>query len=149
MNTRNERYEAFLDDLALVVDGDPAALERHADFLVDDDEARDLRHEATKTARELEPLSAGTKVRFAGAVIVRQRPGTARGMLFVTLEDETGMAQAVVTPDLMEENRRLIAESAGLIIEGILERRDGSLSVKAEKFWPIRRLATVPSHDWH
>ena len=47
MSERAEKYEAFLDDLAPIVDGDAAVIERHADFLVDDDEARDLRHEAT------------------------------------------------------------------------------------------------------
>ena len=109
----------------------------------------DLKRHGVRAVRDLGGMPEGVRIRFAGAVIVRQRPGTAKGMLFVTLEDETGMAQAVVSPDLMEENRRLISESAGLVIEGILERRDGSLSVKAEKFWPIRRLATIPSHDWH
>ena len=58
MTERAEKYEAFLDDLALVVEGDAAALERHADFLADDDEARDLRHEAAAVARELELAGA-------------------------------------------------------------------------------------------
>ncbi|MBX3273991.1 MAG: FecR domain-containing protein [Sandaracinaceae bacterium] len=58
MTERTEKYEAFLDDLALVVEGDAAALERHADFLADDDEARDLRHEAAEVARELELAGA-------------------------------------------------------------------------------------------
>ncbi len=53
MNERSEQHEAFLDDLALVIDGDPEALQRHADFLVDDDDARDLRHEAAAVAQEL------------------------------------------------------------------------------------------------
>lgn len=58
MNERAEKYEAFLDDLALVVDGDAAALERHADFLVDDDGARDTRHEAASTAEQLKDAGA-------------------------------------------------------------------------------------------
>ncbi|NJL29402.1 MAG: hypothetical protein HC897_16695, partial [Thermoanaerobaculia bacterium] len=88
------------------------------------------------------------RVRFAGSVIVRQRPGTAKGLLFITLEDETGMAQAVVAPDLFQEHRQLIAGSPGLVIEGILQRRDGSTSIKAEKFWTVDRLAETPSHDF-
>ena len=97
---------------------------------------------------ELPKLRAGTRVRFAGSVIVRQRPGTAKGMLFVTLEDETGMAQALVTPDLLQDHRRLIVSSPGLVIEGILQKKDGSLSIKAENFWSIDRLQETPSHDF-
>ncbi|MCP3961996.1 MAG: DNA polymerase III subunit alpha [bacterium] len=96
----------------------------------------------------LEALPAGRRVRFAGSVIVRQRPGTAGGMLFVTLEDETGMAQALVTPDLLKGHRRVIVGSPGLVIEGILQRKDGSMSIKAERFWPIERLQETPSHDF-
>ncbi len=97
---------------------------------------------------DLPNIAAGTRIRFAGSVIVRQRPGTAKGMLFVTLEDETGMAQALVTPDLLQEHRQLIVGSPGLVIEGILQRKDGSMSIKAEKFWPIERLQETPSHDF-
>ena len=100
------------------------------------------------TTAELKRIPAGTRVRFAGSVIVRQRPGTAQGILFVTLEDETGMAQAIVSPDQLKEHRQLIVASPGLIIEGILQKRDGSMSIKAERFWPIRQLAETPSHDF-
>ena len=111
--------------------------------------ARDhLRRQGVVTTAELERLPPGTQVRFAGSVIVRQRPGTAKGLLFVTLEDETGMAQAVVSPDLLEEHRQLIVGSPGLVIEGVLQKKDGSLSVKAERFWPLDRLAKTPSHDF-
>lgn len=98
---------------------------------------------------ELEKLPAGRTLRFAGSVIVRQRPGTAKGMLFITLEDETGMAQAIVEPELLAKNRDLIASHPGLIIEGELQRRDGSLSIKARKVWPLPQLTRLPSHDWH
>ena len=97
---------------------------------------------------ELDRLPPGLVVRFAGSVIVRQRPGTAKGLLFVTLEDETGMAQAVISPDLLQEHRQLITRTPGLIIEGILQKRDGSLSVKAQRVWPIDNLAETPSHDF-
>ncbi len=96
----------------------------------------------------LPALPAGRRVRFAGSVIVRQRPGTANGLLFITLEDETGMAQALVTPDLLKEHREVIVASPGLVIEGILQKKDGSLSIKAERFWPIERLQETPSHDF-
>ena len=97
---------------------------------------------------DLPTLPAGRRVRFAGSVIVRQRPGTAKGLLFITLEDETGMAQALVTPDLLKEHRETIVGSPGLVIEGILQKKDGSLSIKAERFWPIERLQETPSHDF-
>ncbi|HEV7672578.1 MAG TPA: error-prone DNA polymerase [Thermoanaerobaculia bacterium] len=90
----------------------------------------------------------GERVRIAGSVIVRQRPGTAKGMLFLTLEDESGMCQAIVAPDLFQENRKMIVGNPGLAVEGKLQKRDGTLSVRAEKFWPLRDLAATPSHDF-
>jgi error-prone DNA polymerase len=99
-------------------------------------------------ARDLARLPAGKRVRTAGAVIVRQRPGTAKGMVFLTLEDETGMSQAIVTPDLLRDNRKVIVGSPGLVVEGILQHRDGSVSVRAEKFWPLADVVAAPSHDF-
>jgi len=99
-------------------------------------------------AAALPDKPAGRRVRTAGSVIVRQRPGTARGLLFLTLEDETGMSQAVVMPDQLKKHRRTIVSSSGLIVEGVLQKKDGSLSVKADKFWPIDRLERIPSHDF-
>ncbi len=107
-----------------------------------------LRRRGVRTAAELTRLENGRRVRTAGSVIVRQRPGTAKGMLFLTLEDETGMSQAIVTPDLLREHRRTIVGSPGLVVEGILQCRDGSVSVRAEKFWPIREMTATPSHDF-
>ncbi|HSK79952.1 MAG TPA: error-prone DNA polymerase [Thermoanaerobaculia bacterium] len=96
----------------------------------------------------LENLSNGARVRTAGSVIVRQRPGTAKGLLFLTLEDETGMSQAIVPPDLLQKHRKLIVGSPGLIVEGVLQKRDGTISVKGERFWSLKELVAVPSHDF-
>ncbi len=82
-------------------------------------------------------------------VIVRQRPGTAKGFCFLTLEDETGMAQAIVHPATLERYKAVIAGSRGLVVEGTLQRRDGSASVLAERVWPLDPRAAAPSHDWH
>ncbi len=101
-----------------------------------------------RPADGLQHLADGSVIRIGGSVITRQRPGTARGLLFVTLEDETGTIQAAVMPDLLAEHRNLIVRSPGLVIEGRLQKRDGSLSVKAEKLWPLS-LTRVPSHDFH
>lgn len=100
-------------------------------------------------AAALYRLAAGSRVRTAGSIIVRQHPGTAKGMLFITLEDETGMSQAIVPPQQLQEHRTTIVGSSGLVVEGILEQRDGSVSLKAEKFRPLPQLASTPSHDFH
>jgi error-prone DNA polymerase len=107
-----------------------------------------LNEKGVVSAAALEAIPNGQRVRTAGSVIVRQRPGTAKGLLFLTLEDETGMSQAVVSPDLLKEHRKLIVGSPGLIVEGVLQKRDGTLSVKGEKFWSLRKIAAVPSHDF-
>ena len=107
-----------------------------------------LAKKGVTTAAGLAHLRDGVKVRTAGSVIVRQRPGTAKGLLFLTLEDETGMSQAVVPPDLLQKHRKLIVGSPGLVVEGILQKRDGTISVKGEKFWSLKELVAVPSHDF-
>ncbi len=102
-------------------------------------------------AVEIAALRPQTRARIAGAVIVRQRPGTAKGTLFLTLEDESGMAQAIVPPALLHANRALILGNPGLVVEGIVEARDGSVSLRAERFWPLPVLvdgAEPPSHDF-
>jgi error-prone DNA polymerase len=97
----------------------------------------------------LAALPAGRKVRVAGSVIVRQRPGSAKGLLFLTLEDETGMTQAIVDPELLKEQRERIVGHAGLVVEGKLQKRDGSVSVKAERFLVLEELVgRTPSHDF-
>jgi error-prone DNA polymerase len=107
-----------------------------------------LEKKGVTPAGRLDSLPNGARVRTAGSVIVRQRPGTAKGLLFLTLEDETGMSQAVVSPDLLKEHRKLIVGSPGLLVEGILQKRDGTISVKGEKFWSLKELVAVPSHDF-
>jgi len=107
-----------------------------------------LAEKGVVAAAALERIPNGHRVRTAGSVIVRQRPGTAKGLLFLTLEDETGMSQAVVSPDLLQQHRKLIVGSPGLIVEGVLQKRDGTLSIKGEKFWSLRKIAAVPSHDF-
>ncbi|HKB70024.1 MAG TPA: error-prone DNA polymerase [Thermoanaerobaculia bacterium] len=104
---------------------------------------------SVSTTAELRKLPDGGRVRAAGAVIVRQRPGTAKGFVFLTLEDETGMAQAIIRPDLFREQRALIVGSPGLVVEGILQKSDGTLSVRAERFWSLGEFRGVPSHDFH
>ncbi len=108
-----------------------------------------LKRENVISARDLKRIPNGRRVATAGAVVVRQRPGTAKGFVFLTLEDETGMSQAIVHPNLFRDQRALIVSAPGLIVEGILQNTDGQCSVKAERFWPLEGLGEVASHDFH
>ncbi|HVO51880.1 MAG TPA: OB-fold nucleic acid binding domain-containing protein, partial [Thermoanaerobaculia bacterium] len=100
------------------------------------------------SAAELRQAREGDRVKAAGAVIVRQRPGTAKGFVFLSLEDESGIVQAIVRPDLFKENRALIVGSSGLVVEGPLQKEGGNVSVRAERFWPLPALPDLPSHDF-
>jgi error-prone DNA polymerase len=108
-----------------------------------------LRRRGIVAAADLIRYRNGDVVRTAGAVIVRQRPSTAKGILFMTLEDETGMSQAIVSAELLQKHRRLIVGSPGLVVEGVLQKRDGSVSVRGERFWAIEDMLALPSHDFH
>jgi error-prone DNA polymerase len=93
---------------------------------------------------------SGRRVRIAGAVITRQRPGTAKGFVFLTLEDETGIANIIVQPDLFSAERRAIVSEPYLLIEGTLQIQEGVTSVKAER---VEGLATggpeVDAHNFY
>jgi error-prone DNA polymerase len=101
-------------------------------------------------AVELRDLPSGKRLRIGGCVITRQRPGTAKGFVFVSLEDETGVANAIIAPDLFHANRLLLASERFLAIEGILQNQDNVISVKAERVLPlfVTQAQTV-SHDFH
>jgi error-prone DNA polymerase len=107
-----------------------------------------LRGRGILSAAELLRRGDGERVTTAGAVIVRQRPGTAKGFVFLTLEDETGMCQAIVRPDLFREYRQVIVGSGLLVVEGRLQKQDGTLSIKGERFETLRQLQGIPSHDF-
>jgi error-prone DNA polymerase len=101
-------------------------------------------------AQHLGNLPSGRKVRVAGAVIARQRPGTAKGFVFLSLEDETGVSNAIVTPDRFQQNRLLLATERFLIIDGTLQNQDGVISVKAARVAPLHiTRAETHSHDFH
>jgi error-prone DNA polymerase len=110
---------------------------------------RQLKKDGILTADDLRRVPNGSRVTTAGAVIVRQRPGTAKGFVFLTLEDETGLAQAIVSPALFSDQRTTILRHSGLIVEGIVQNGEGQASVKAEKFWPLPGIEGVNSHDFH
>jgi error-prone DNA polymerase len=103
-----------------------------------------------RPAIELSRIPDGTFVRVAGGVIARQRPGTAKGFCFLSLEDETGIANAILTPQVYEKNHLVIVHQQFLLVEGLLQNQDGVVSVKVEgvRAISITRAETV-SHDFH
>ena len=103
-----------------------------------------------RRANELEHLRDGMRVRVAGNVICRQRPGTAKGFVFLSIEDETGIANAIITPDLFAENRVMVVNNPFLLVEGKLQHLDNVISVKVETIEPLRLPDAAPaSHDFH
>ncbi|HSA92905.1 MAG TPA: error-prone DNA polymerase [Terriglobales bacterium] len=103
-----------------------------------------------RRAADLPRTPPGRPVRIAGCVIARQRPGTARGFLFLSLEDETGIANAIVTPDIFDRHRLLLVSESFLMIEGVLQNQDNVISVKAERVQPLSvTRAPTRSHDFH
>jgi error-prone DNA polymerase len=103
-----------------------------------------------KRACDLQNIKNGRHVRIAGSVIARQRPGTAHGFVFLSLEDETGIANAIITPDLFEHNRLALIREQFLLIEGTLQNLDNVISVKADHILPLQvSAAAMASHDFH
>ena len=103
-------------------------------------------------AIDLPRARAGRRVRTAGMVITRQRPGTAKGFVFLTLEDETGIANVIIRPDVYAATRLVVIESPFLLVEGILQNQGGVTSVRAERLQRLDGLAdgaSVESHDFH
>lgn len=103
-----------------------------------------------RRACELSTLPSGKRIRIGGCVITRQRPGTAKGFVFLTLEDETGVANAIVRPDMFHQHRLLLTSERFLAVEGILQNQDNVISVRAERVQPLFvTQAETASHDFH
>jgi error-prone DNA polymerase len=108
-----------------------------------------LRARGVLPAASLAKQPDGRRVKVAGVVITRQRPQTARGMCFITLEDESGLCNIVITPDRFEQNRRVLVTSSALIVEGRLERRDGVTNLRGQRFEALTRHGSnQPSRDF-
>lgn len=102
-------------------------------------------------AERLEEAQAGMLITIAGMVICRQRPGTAKGNLFISLEDETGIANAFVPAKTFEQNRLQITQENFLQITGIVQKTRGVISILAKTFAPLPQTAVTGnhSHDFH
>jgi error-prone DNA polymerase len=137
--TQDERLVADFRGTGLTVGPHPMAYRRD-----------DMNRAGVRSAIELPTLPNGKRVKAAGCVIARQRPGTAHGFVFLSLEDETGIANAIVTPDLFEKNRVLLVSERFLLVEGILQNIDNVVSVKAERVTALDvTQAVTSSHDFH
>ncbi|MEM7600541.1 MAG: OB-fold nucleic acid binding domain-containing protein, partial [Verrucomicrobiota bacterium] len=105
-----------------------------------------------RSSSEVGKIPSGSRVDVAGAVICRQRPGTAKGVLFITLEDETGLSNVVCYPDVFEENRLIITTEAFLRVSGKIQRAEGTTHVIADQVARLKteeRLPEAASHDFH
>ena len=137
--TAEERLVADFRSTSMTVGPHPMAYRRS-----------EMHRLGVRPANELEKVPNGQRVRAAGCVIARQRPGTAHGFVFLSLEDETGIANAIITPDLFEQNRVLLVSEKFLLVEGVLQNLDHVVSVKAERVLPLRiSQAQTRSHDFH
>jgi error-prone DNA polymerase len=102
------------------------------------------------SAADLAHVRHGAWVRTAGVVIVRQRPATAKGFLFITLEDETGMSNLIVTPDLFQQHRLLLRRARILLAEGVFQKVEGVMAIRARRFAELTIAGALPpAHDFH
>jgi error-prone DNA polymerase len=108
-----------------------------------------LAKQGVTRATDLARLADGDDVRVAGSVIVRQRPGTAKGVVFLTLEDETGLANLIVTPLLFRRLRLPLVAEPYLLAEGVLQKQDGVIAIRVSHARGIHLITpAVPSHDF-
>ena len=137
----SERLVADYAGTSLTIGPHPMTFRRH-----------ELSMRGVIPAIELSRVRTGRRVRTAGMVITRQRPGTAKGFVFLTLEDETGVANIIVRPDFYDKERVTLVEAPFLIVEGIVQTQDGVTAIKAERVFRLDGLSagsSIESHDFH
>jgi error-prone DNA polymerase len=137
--TSEERLAADYSGMGLTTGPHPMAYHRAA-----------LRADGIFSAEELSEQRSGRLVSIAGCVIARQRPGTAKGFVFLSVEDETGIANVILTPDVFERDRLVVTRSRFLRIEGPVQNQEGVIHVKAQRIEPLEiTSADVRSRDFH
>jgi error-prone DNA polymerase len=137
--TLDERLAADFHGTGVTVGPHPMAYQREA-----------LSRMGVVCSSDLAKLRDGRKTRIAGCVIARQRPGTAKGFVFLSLEDETGISNAIVTPAVYEQYRRIVTYGKFLLVEGKLQNQENVVSVKADVVRPLEISGMeVRSHDFH
>jgi error-prone DNA polymerase len=137
--TESERLVADYAGTGLTIGRHPMALRRD-----------ELSTRGVLRAIDLPAVRQGRRIRVAGMVITRQRPGTAKGFVFLTLEDETGIANIIVRPDLFARDRLVIVEEPFLVVDGVLQNQDGVTSVRAEAVQGMRGVdVDFDAHDFY
>ncbi len=133
-----ERLQADYAGTSLTIGPHPMALRRD-----------EMALRGVLRACDLPQARDGRRVRVAGMVITRQRPGTAKGFVFLTLEDETGISNVIIRPDLFDRARMVVLRQPFLLVEGVLQHQDGVLSIRAERLQGIQGAASVEAHDFY
>jgi len=137
--TRPERMDADFRGTGLTIGRHPVAYHR-----------AELNKLGASRAIDMQHLSDGSVIKVGGWVIVRQRPGTAKGFVFLTLEDETGVANVIITPQLFDKYRLILVDHPFLLISGTLQNQDDVVSVKAKSVKTLSfTVAAAGSHDFH
>ena len=150
---RHIQFRAVVEQFRLVLEDQQTRprheLRQRADLVRFQRRRADLRLRGVMRSDELGRTRGGRRVRVAGAVITRQRPGTAKGMVFLTLEDEVGLANVIIRPDVFERQRPLILRAPFLVVEGVLQQQEGVTSVRAERVMGFAGdQPGTPSHDF-
>ena len=137
--TRPERMAADFRGTGLTIGRHPVAYHR-----------AELNKLGACRAVDMQQMRDGSLITVAGWVIVRQRPGTAKGFVFLTMEDETGVANVIITPQLFDKYRLILVDHPFLLITGKLQNQDNVFSVKAKSVRALSfNVAAAPSHDFH
>jgi len=136
--TPDDRLHADYAGMGLTIGPHPMALRRD-----------ELALRGVLRAADLPGAKDGRRVRVAGMVITRQRPGTAKGFVFLTLEDETGISNVIIRPDLFDRQRQVVVRQPFLLVDGVLQHQDGVLSVRAERVEGFSGGAAVDAHDFY
>ena len=137
--TRTERMDADFRGTGLTIGRHPVAYHRS-----------ELDKLGACRAIDMQQMRNGSRISVGGWVIVRQRPGTAKGFVFLTMEDETGVANVIITPQLFDKYRLVLVDHPFLLIEGTLQNQDNVVSVKAKRIRPLTfTVGAAPSHDFH
>jgi error-prone DNA polymerase len=134
----DERLQADYAGMGLTIGPHPMALRR-----------AEMSLRGVMRACDLPQARDGRRVRVAGMVITRQRPGTAKGFVFLTLEDETGISNVIIRPDLFDRDRMIVIRQPFLIVDGVLQHQEGVLSVRAERLEGMSGGAAVDAHDFY
>jgi error-prone DNA polymerase len=92
----------------------------------------------TLKSSDIAAIPSGTKVRAAGCVVCRQMPGTAKGHVFITLEDEHGLINVILRPQVYDKYRQIARLEPVIVVEGKLQKHDGIVNIVARQLHPIR-----------